>query len=697
MMKNKQCGKMKIQWINKSVLLLSAVSLASCSVVREYDLDNNQLEVNNKGNVASQSSGEIQSGNDTNASGPRISRNVPQAPMGQLTESALSFDDVMALKGESITLNIAGLPLPQFVHDVLSNQLGLSYHLDPRLEEKVDLVTLNIEDPLAPKDLYRTVQTVLQSYGVALRNDDGLVRVEFSPAGASTEPPILVSGEALPSVPSTHRPVFYLMDLNVVQSQRAVGWLSQAFEGQNAKFSSDPERNAVWLRGSLDVVKQAVEVVKLVDQPLMRGRHSVRIEPRYLGADALSNRLTQMLQAQGYYASQEKPGAVSLFTIEETNSIIVFANDKAVLNYVEEWVVELDKPLKQTKGESVFYYEVKNTSAQDVADAINNLLTNSRSSSSNQGNQQNSSGQTSSRSGAERGQLVVDLSRNALLFYGSNTDWVTMLPAIERLDQRPLQVLIEVIVAQVTLNDSFAFGIDWAINNPNSGLGGGSKSPFSSVSPEAIAINGGSLSFLPISSSGYTRALLNMLATDEQVKIISTPRILVKSGQEASINVGDEIPILSSSQASQEGGTITQEVQYRSTGNTLSVKPVIYAGGEVDLSIIQELSASTADPNNSTGSPTILTRRVSTALNIKDGGSVLVGGLIQTTETNNEKKVPFLGDLPVLGELFTRTSKGTARTELMVLIAPYVIKDSSDANAVTEAFKEKLSPGILTK
>ncbi len=686
---------MKIQWVKQSVLLISALTLASCTMVPDYGLQPDHLAVDKQGSDNNGST--ISAGNDGAATSSqlRVNRNIPQPPVGQPTNSALSFDDMMALEGESLTLNIAGLPLPQFVNEVLSQQLGLSYHLDPRLEEKSDLVTLNIEDPLSPKDLYRTVQTVLQAYGVALRNEDGLVRVEFSPSGNSTEPPILVSGSALPSVPNTHRPVFYLMDLNVVQSQRAVGWLAQAFEGQNAKFSSDPERNAVWLRGSLDVVKQAVEVVKLVDQPLMRGRQSIRIEPRYLGADALSNRLTQMLQAQGYYASQEKPGAVSLFTIEETNSIIVFANDKAVLDYVEDWVVELDKPLKQTRGESVFYYEVRNTSAQDVADAINNLLSTSRVSSAPR-NEQRNTGTSNSEPETERGELVVDLSRNALLFYGSNTDWVTMLPAIERLDQRPLQVLIEVIVAQVTLTDSFSFGIDWAINNPNSSLGGGTDSPFTGgATPEAIAIGNGSLSFLPISSSGYTRALLNMLATDDQVKILSTPRILVKSGQEASINVGDEIPILSASQASAEGGTITQEVQYRSTGNTLSVKPVIYAGGEVDLSITQELSASTADDTNTTGSPTILTRKVSTSLNIKDGGSVLVGGLIQTTATNNEKKVPFLGDLPLLGELFTSTSQGTVRTELMVLIAPYVIKDSSDANAVTEAFKQKLSPELL--
>lgn len=674
-----QCKTSNSIWSKSIILLLVVATISSCAVVRDYDFKPRTLELPAKKiNSTDENDAEVsESGAGSNA--PRISRTLPQPPKQDLPNTALKFEDVMNLEGSAITVNVAGLPLPEFINEVLSNQLGLSYYLDPRLESKKDLVTLNIDKPMSPKDLYRTVQTVLKAYGVALRNDDGLINVEFSPAGASTEPPILVSGEALPTVPTTHRPVFYLMDLNVVQAQRAVGWLAQAFEGQNAKFSSDPERNAVWLRGSLDVVKQAVEVVKLVDQPLMRGRHSTRIEPRYLGADALSARLTQMLQAQGYFAQQGKPGAVSLFTIEETNSIIVFANDKRVLDYVEEWVVDLDQPLNQTKGDNVFYYEVKSTSAQSVADTINELRNGGQRATSTKDN-----AESDASSIAQRGQLVVDLGRNALLFYGSNTDWVTLLPAIEKLDKKPLQVMIEVIVAEVTLSDSFSFGIDWAINNVDSNL-------FDGASPDSVGIVSGGLSFYPISSSGYTRAVLEMLATDSRVNVLQTPRILVRSGQEASINVGNEVPILSATQSSTEGNTITQEVTYRSTGNSLSVKPVIYAGGEVELSITQELSSSIPDGTNNTNSPTIFTRRVATSLSISDGGSVLVGGLIDTTENESESKVPFLGDLPFLGKLFTSTSKSTSRTELMILIAPYVVRNSDDADAVTKAFKDELT------
>ena len=665
-----------------SILSLLA-TLSGCSSLSEYSVTN-KYDMSVKPPLIEKASAKSQQAANKAGSEPvdsdhvpqRFDSSVPPPPEGKLVTSALQVESALELKGEPVTLNIEGLPLPAFIDEVFGNILGLSFHLDPRLQDKQDLVTLRIEAPLPPAELFRTAQGVLSSYGVALQLNDGLVQIQYSPSGASTEAPLIVSGAALPTVPSTHRPVFYLMDLKVVQAQRAVGWLAQAFEGQKATFRSDSERNAVWLQGSLEVVKQAAEVVKLVDQPLMRGRYSMRIEPRFLGADKLTARLVQLMTAQGYNATQGKTGTINFFTIEETDSIIAFVAEPQLLAYVKSWVEELDRPLKRTKGDNVFYYAVKNTSASSIAETINAL----------------SSGISAAPTGTKaaaattsvsRKQLVVDEGRNALLYHGSNEDWVSLLPTIEKLDKPALQVLIEVIVAEVTLSDSFNFGVEWAINNPVSTL-------FGDILPKSISISEGALNYYPISSSGNTRAILNMLASNNQVNILQTPRILVRSGEEASINVGDEIPILTKNTQSVESSDapLVQEFQYRKTGNLLTVNPIVFAGGQIDLKISQELSNS----DGAGSSPTISTRSIATALTIHDGGSVLVGGLINTSETENEKKVPVLGDIPWLGKaLFTTTARSTSRTELMVLIAPYVIGNDRDGKAVTEAFKKRLT------
>lgn len=673
--------------LKHSLLCLAVLSVMSCANVNT-SVKPSPLNVNKAGQPQGGGNDDVSQSNTDSSALDRINRNLPQPPVDANTTTALRFDDVVKIEGKNIAVNIAGLPLPEFVNEVLGNQLGLSYYLDPKLKDKTDLVTLNVEEPLPPKELFNTVHTVLKAYGVALKTEGDIIKVEYSPSGASTETPLLVSGDSLPSVPATHRPVFYLMDLKVVQAQRAVGWLAQAFEGQNAKFSSDPERNAVWLRGSLDVVKQAAEVVKLVDQPLMRGRHSMRIEPKFLGAKALSKSLTELLRAQGYYAAEGRAGAVSLFTIDATDSIIVFANDEATLSFVEEWVENLDQPLKQAEGDNVFYYQVKNTSAEEVAESINDLLSGGLTRTpddSATGNAQQSTSSRSSSSSAKASSrnLVVDLNRNALLFYGSNSEWLTMLPTIEKLDQAPLQVLIEVVIAEVKLTDKFEMGVDWAINNPNSNLTGSNPA-------DAVSISDGALNFFPITSSGYTRAVLNMLATDSRANILQTPRILVRSGQEAAINVGDEIPVVTSTQSSTEGGAITQDVTYRKTGNNLSVKPIVYGGGQVDITLSQEVSGQ-GESTGGGGNPTIFSRTLSTTLSIRDGGSVLVGGLISSNSSSADNKVPFLGDLPLIGNFFKSQSNSSDRTELMVLIAPYVVKSEEDSAAITEAFKQQLT------
>lgn len=678
-------NKKGVVTLKHSLLCLAVLSVMSCATVNT-SVKPSPLNVNKAGQPQSGGNDDVSQLNTDSSALDRINRNLPQPPVEANTTTALRFDDVVKIEGKNIAVNIAGLPLPEFVNEVLGNQLGLSYYLDPKLKDKTDLVTLNVEEPLPPKELFNTVHTVLKAYGVALKTEGDIIKVEYSPSGASTETPLLVSGDSLPSVPATHRPVFYLMDLKVVQAQRAVGWLAQAFEGQNAKFSSDPERNAVWLRGSLDVVKQAAEVVKLVDQPLMRGRHSMRIEPKFLGAKALSKSLTELLRAQGYYAAEGRAGAVSLFTIDATDSIIVFANDEATLSFVEEWVESLDQPLKQAEGDNVFYYQVKNTSAEEVAESINDLLSGGLTRTpddSATGNAQQSTSSRSSSAKASSRNLVVDLNRNALLFYGSNSEWLTMLPTIEKLDQAPLQVLIEVVIAEVKLTDKFEMGVDWAINNPNSNLTGSNPA-------DAVSISDGALNFFPITSSGYTRAVLNMLATDSRANILQTPRILVRSGQEAAINVGDEIPVVTSTQSSTEGGAITQDVTYRKTGNNLSVKPIVYGGGQVDITLSQEVSGQ-GESTGGGGNPTIFSRTLSTTLSIRDGGSVLVGGLISSNSSSADNKVPFLGDLPLIGNFFKSQSKSSDRTELMVLIAPYVVKGEEDSAAITEAFKQQLT------
>lgn len=165
---------------------------------------------------------------------------------------------------------------------------------------------------------------------------------------------------------------------------------------------------------------------------------------------------------------------------------------------------------------------------------------------------------------------------------------------------------------------------------------------------------------------------------------------MVRSGQSANVSVGSEVPIISRQSTSDEVAGILQDVQYRKTGISLDVTPTVYSDGRIDLEISQEVSQAAPTESSTINSPTILSRNLNTRLSLQDGSSILIGGLISNNATKGNSRIPILGDLPWIGHLFRVDSQSADRSELMVLIVPYLIKNGSQAEAITRAFRERL-------
>ena len=284
--------------------------------------------------------------------------------------------------------------------------------------------------------------------------------------------------------------------------------------------------------------------------------------------------------------------------------------------------------------------------------------------------------------------MVVDEKRNLLIFRGSGEEWASIREVVEKLDKPVPSVLIEVLIAEVSLNDEEKSGFEFLFNSgiDRFGLTGGTRN--------ALGLSNQGLS-LTLDSAGQTRALLSLFHKNDKVSIRSQPKLLVKSGEEASIQVGNDIPVITqlSQDSVQVGGStnVLQQVDYRTTGVVLSITPLVQAGGLVDVAINQELSE--ARPTAATslgGSPTILTRNLSTSLSLKDGGSLLMGGLISENRSTGTLGVPGISRVPVLGRLFRADSYDGDRTELMVMVTPYVIRDHAEGSRLTEELKAGL-------
>ncbi len=605
------------------------------------------------------------------------------------------LDDVdkqtFADNDEPVSVNLDSLPIPAFINEVYGNLLGLSFEISSELQKKDDLVTLRITEPQTPKQFYKVATRVLEQYGVKIATQGDVLRFYVGRGGVDEDAPILLSGTALPEVPSTHRPVFYYMDLETVNAGSMTSWLRQIYTSPKMTFVADNTRNAIWIKGSVDDVIAAAESVKTLDQPLLKGRYNLRISPQFIDVVELANKLTEVLQIEGYSVGSGK--SVIMLPLERINSLLIFSNSPKVLPHIKSWVLELDKPVVITdtvaKSDSLprlYYHHVRNGSAADVSEILNQVLQKIPQLERSKEYAKTKTGQTSAKTTTtvkKNASLVVDRVRNAIVFYGTQREWQTILPIIKKMDKPPRMVMVEVTISEIKLTENSEFGVDWLYNVQLL------SEPV--INQTSLTILGGSLTFIPTSNSGKIKAVLRALAADGKAKIMQNPRILVRSGQSASINVGADVPIASqlsnSGDQVQDGdSTLIQQIEYRSTGVLLNVNPIIYEGGRVDLTISQEVSTS----GGGGLTPTIANRNVSTVVSLQDGESIMIAGLLSKENSEGNSGVPYLRNIPGIGDFFATQTSDAARTELMILIVPYVIDNRQQAQNITNAIKDQM-------
>jgi general secretion pathway protein D len=473
--------------------------------------------------------------------------------------------------------------------------------------------------------------------------------------------------------------------------------------------AEDTSRNAIVLSGTTEQVAAAIDALRVLDQPVMRGRTSLRVTPTYWSASELAQTLTQVLAAEGYsmppLSQAGNIGGVRypiiLLPVTSTNSLLVFTVSDEVLNHIRSWIARLDQPNRQTAGKNIFTYTAKHTSAESLARTISDLLQGTGSTLSAPA-AADTAGATAAAGAANRAtpvraggggaglggganRVVVDANSNTLIFNTSPENYSQVISLLTTLDQPSKSALIEVTVAEVRLTDDFNLGVEWLLNES------GASGTTSSGTLGGLGLGTAGLNITRLSSLGDTRLVLNALASNNRATILSSPRITARNGEIARIQVGQEVPVITSQQTGVVGGGtnngVLQTVQYRNTGVILSVKPSIFSGDRVDLDVTQEVSAAQSTQTGVNVSPTFATRKVETKLTLQHGSTVLLGGLISDDRTDGDRGVPFLKNLPFLGQLFRADTRTTTRTELIVLITPYIIRENNDAAEVTEAFK----------
>jgi general secretion pathway protein D len=315
----------------------------------------------------------------------------------------------------------------------------------------------------------------------------------------------------------------------------------------------------------------------------------------------------------------------------------------------------------------------------------------------------------------EEVRIVADEVTNSLVVLATKRDYQLIVDVLRRLDVVPRQVLLEVMIAEITLGDDFNFGVAYAISadkrlssslpqgNPNAdifavgapgpnGMGARGLTGLFPSTPR-VPLAG---AFAVLSNRDNVNVFLSALAARTNVKMLSAPHIIAADNREAHILVGDSIPILTSTGAANVATGVSgnllsvNQVQYRDTGKILTILPQVNSKGLVNLQIRQEVSAVGQESFGTTNSPSFSTREAETTAVVHDGETVLIGGIIDDSITHSRRGLPFLMDIPVIGVAFRTETDRKTRTELLILISPYVIRNRDDAREVTQEFADQV-------
>ncbi len=601
-----------------------------------------------------------------------------------------------------IHLNFDNVDLVEFVSAVLGGLLNEAYVIDEKVGGKV---TLHTERGLTKDGVFNVLNEILAMNDARIVKADGMYKVLPSTLAARAVTPTLRTEDSAYSIR-----VIPLEFLAASEMQKIL----EPFLGDPSDLRIDTRRNLIIVGGTPNQLSAITDTIAMFDVDWLRGV-SVGLYPlRFVDAASLTEELDAIMSAmQGDESAKAFDGLARVVPVERLNSVILIGKTARALRELELWLHRLDTPGEST-AQNLFVYEVQNAKAVELAQILHQIFdgrgpqTDGGPSAlapglrpveiggSDRNVNANALGDFAQGTGIDtfgEVQIIADDRRNSLVILAAEQDYRMVESAIKKLDVVPLQVLIQASILEVTLRDDLSYGVEWFFKN---GLQGGSSGKAGigrlDLGSTGISALSPSFSYTVIDNVDQVRIALNALANESEVNILSSPSLMVLDNETATINVGDEIPVPTRQAVStiDPDAPTVNEIQFRKTGVALTVTPRVNNSGLVTMEIDQEVSSATATTSSELDAPTIQNRGISSTVAVNTGETIVLGGLIQDTQSESESGIPLLRDIPMLGKLFSQTASENLRTELLVMITPKVVRRAQDARQVTEELRREL-------
>ncbi len=622
---------------------------------------------------------------------------------------------------QPVNFNFDQADLNEVVRLFMNDILHAEYVVHGDISGKV---TMSINGQYSTEQLRQILAGVLQINHITMFEQDGrwhLVPLQQAPAALPAANLLLqsadgvVRGQRIQAVTLRYAPVTELV--KVIKPYLSKGAQVYAHETSGTLLLCDYPANLLKVQ----------KLIEQFDVPPFAGMHmqvywlqNVKAEVILKELDALANSVHL-----GNGDGSNPNSSLAFVPLPRLNLMLVITRDSDSLRFATLWIKELDRQVPQVLqpdlDDGIYVYEVQNGIAKDIVSVLDGLfggksshkkekkkdknepfgakVTRLHSGLDNSGIKRDNKG-PDAVSGTLSGDVtfVVDEVSNTIIVRASHDDYQKILPMIKRLDIYPKQALIEVTIAEVLLDENNKLGVEWDYFMRD--VAGTSANGWLSLDSGLGVINnsgnsliGSGLSYLLV-NTGRFRAAIKAFSSQNRVNVLSSPHIMASDNQAASINIGDEVPIVTSEYRTTDSGstatTTDKTIQYRDVGVILNVTPHINANGMVRMEIKQEVSQVSNKTVEGVNSPVFSKRTADTVLAVRDGQTIVIAGLMQQNSGNSYSGVPILGRMPVLKYIFGYNGKEFHNTELMIFITPHVILNERDSTFLNRGFLNRL-------
>jgi len=669
----------------------------------------------------------------------RVYRGTGVLVKGQLPGGGLPAGATTPVTGGGVVLNFEGADLREVIRNILGDILNESYTIDPSVGGQV---TIRTTTGIPRESLISTLEMLLRMNGATMVKDGGIFKIvpQAAAVRGNVTPQLGTSNRALPSGFSVQ--IVPLRYVGVKEMLRLI----EPFAKDAQAVRTDELRNLLILSGTERELRLLMDAIAMFDVDWMSGMSAGVF---VLQNSDVKSVVTELDKVLGDKNTSPLAGILRIVPIERMNALLVITPQPAYLEEAKKWIARLDSG-SGGEGPRFFVYQLQNQRAEKLGPLLQQAFsgrtqqaaapstptlapgtpagtivsppafqaqpTTPQPQQQQQPQQAPTPAQTSARStttgngregtGIVRNlQVVADKDNNTLLIVATPVEYTVIEAALKKLDVPARQVMMDVTMAEISLKDEIDFGVDWLFRGGapsgrgaggllirsqpvNAGVPGGGGSGTDTSTGLSLA-QGFTYIINNAAFPGGIQAVLRLLDTYGNTKVIANPRLAALDNQKATIKSGDRIPINQQTSVNNTtNGFVTTTAQYIDTGVLLQVTPHINAGGLVTLDVQAEVS----NPGNFTPgeAPPINTRSVQTIVSVRSGETMVMGGLIGETKQNATKGLPWISRIPYLGALFGDQAITHNRTELVMFSTPRVIESEVDLKGVVDDLRKKM-------